>query len=59
VDVHFAHSYASWERGLNENTNGFFRQYSPKARELLDFKPEELELAMNRLYHRPRKSLNY
>jgi len=59
VDVYFAHPYASWERGLNENTNGLFRQYFPKDSELLDVKPEELEKAENRLNHRPRKSLGY
>ena len=59
VDIYFAHPYASWERGLSENTNGLFRQYFPKDRELLDVKPEELEHAVNRLNHRPRKSLDY
>ncbi|MEF8799145.1 MAG: IS30 family transposase [Candidatus Bipolaricaulota bacterium] len=59
LDVYFAHPYSSWQRGLNENTNGLFRQYFPKDRELLEVKPEELEPAADILNHGPRKSLNY
>ena len=29
VQFFFAHPYASWERGLNENTNGLIRRYLP------------------------------
>jgi IS30 family transposase len=30
IDIPFAHPYRSWERGLNEHTNGLLRQYRPE-----------------------------
>lgn len=30
IDFFFAHPYAAWERGANENVNGLVRQYIPK-----------------------------
>jgi len=35
--IYFAHPYASWERGLNENTNGLVRQYFPKKFDFAKF----------------------
>ena len=57
--IYFAHPYASWERGLNENTNGLIRQYFPKHRDLTTVTDAEVQEVMNKLNHRPRKSLGY
>ena len=59
ASIYFAHPYCSWERGLNENTNGLLRQYFPKASNFLKVSSEQLEHAVHRLNHRPRKCLNY
>lgn len=57
--IYFAHPYSSWERGVNENTNGLIRQYFPKGRELITVAREEIEHAMDLLNHRPRKTLGF
>ena len=59
IKVYFAHPYSSWERGVNENTNGLIRQYFPKNRELTSVTREKIEQAMERLNHRPRKTLGF
>lgn len=55
----FATPYHSWERGLNEHTNGLLRQYVPKDRALDDLTQEELDRIEMLLNTRPRKVLNY
>jgi transposase, IS30 family len=57
--VYFAHPYASWERGLNENTNGLVRQYFPKKYEFAKITDQDLQLVEDRLNNRPRKTLGY
>ena len=59
TQFYFAHPYSSWERGLNENTNGLIRQYFPKKSSLATIDKREVELAQNKLNDRPRKSINY
>lgn len=59
VDCYFAHPYASWERGTNENTNGLIRQYLPKDRDLKNISMEEETWIMDKLNLRPRKCLDF
>ena len=59
ANIYFAHPYASWEQGLNENTNGLIRQYLPKSRPLDNVTQKELKHIMDQLNHRPRKSLGF
>ena len=59
ADVYFAHPYSSWERGLNENTNGLLRQYFPKSTDFKKVEQKEVRLALQRLNFRPRKDLDF
>ncbi len=59
TDIYFVHPYHSWERGLNENTNGLLRQYSPKGMDLTEVTQKQEKWATNRLNHRPRKVLSF
>lgn len=59
ADVYFARPYHSWERGTNENTNGLLRQFFPKGMSLKNLDSIEVDTALYRLNHRPRKCLAY
>jgi len=59
TDFYFAHPYSSWERGLNEHTNGLIRQYLPKKTDFTQISKEEIITIQDKLNHRPRKVLNY
>ncbi len=59
ADTYFAHPYHSWERGLNENTNGLLRQYFPKGVSLETVTRDDVVNTMLKLNHRPRKCLDY
>jgi len=56
---YFAHPYSSWERGLNEQVNGLVRQYFPKRHDFATIMDSEITHVMERLNHRPRKTLGY
>lgn len=59
TDFFFAHPYSSWERGLNENTNGLIRQYIKKGSQLTSVDDALLNVITDRLNERPRKALGY
>jgi Transposase and inactivated derivatives, IS30 family len=59
ADFFFAHPYHSWERGVNENTNGLVRQYFPKKMAFEQITDEQIQAVEDKLNSRPRKRLGY
>jgi transposase, IS30 family len=59
ASFYFCHPYSSWERGLNENTNGLIRQFFPKHMKFDTITDEQIKLVEDNLNNRPRKSLGY
>lgn len=57
--IYFAHPYSSWERGLNENTNGLIRQYFPKGSCFQKINNDDVKRVEDILNNRPRKTLGY
>lgn len=57
--VYFADPYSSWQRGLNENTNGLLRQYFPKKCDFLAVSPQDFRAVLHSLNTRPRKRLGF
>lgn len=57
--VYFADPYSAWQRGLNEQVNGLIRQYLPKKTDLRNVTEDQLQFIMDRLNHRPRKTLGF
>lgn len=59
IDIYFAQPYCSWQRGINENTNGLLRQYLPKKTNFSNLTQQELKAYVDKLNNRPRKKLGY
>ena len=57
--VYFAKPYHSWQRGLNENTNGLLRRFFPKGMKIAGLTKKEIEQAQLLINIRPRKALGY
>ena len=58
-NYYFCHPYSSWERGLNEYTNGLIRQYIPKGSSFENITQERIQEVEDKINHRPRKNLGW
>ena len=56
---YFANPYHSWERGLNEHTNGLIRRFYPKGTDFNNVTDDDIEQLEHILNTRGRASLGY
>ena len=59
VVFYFAHPYSSWERGLNENTNGLIRQYIPKGTSFEGITDKYIKQIQYKINSRSRETLGF
>ncbi|MBT7274640.1 MAG: IS30 family transposase, partial [Campylobacteraceae bacterium] len=59
LKFYFCDPYSSWQRGLNEHTNGLVREYIPKKSSFENVNQTQINIIQNRLNNRPRKILKY
>ena len=59
LNFFFAHPYSSWERGLNEYTNGLIRQYIIKGTDFKLYSDDFIKQVQHKLNSRPRKKLGF
>ncbi len=57
--VYFADTYASWQRGSNENANGRLRRFIPRTTDLSKLSSQKLRRLVERLNMQPRKCLGW
>jgi IS30 family transposase len=57
--TYFAKPYQSWQRGLNENTNGLLRRFYPKGFAIGQLTEQDIAVTKMLINFRPRKSLGY
>lgn len=55
----FAQPYKSWQRGLNEHTNGLIREYFPKGTDFSLISDLFIAHIQNKINSRPRSVLNF
>ena len=55
--IYYANPYRAWERGSNENANGFVRYVVKKGMRIRDWSREEIRHLQNWINHYPRRIL--
>jgi IS30 family transposase len=59
MKFYFTKTYASWQRGTNENRNGLVRFYLPKETDLNRITAAQIRRVEDKINNRPMKCLNY
>ncbi|MCP4398716.1 MAG: IS30 family transposase [bacterium] len=59
TQLYYAHPYASWERGSNENGNRMIRRFIPKGADIADYNREKIREIQNWINGYPRKILQF
>lgn len=57
TSIYYCNAYASWERGSNENLNGFIRYFIPKGTKLKEIREREIKKLEEFTNKYPRKIL--
>lgn len=58
TQIYDAHAYSSWERGSNENFNGFIRYFIPKGTAIKNIRETEIKELEKFINNYPRKIFN-
>lgn len=58
-DIYYCHSYASWEKGSNENHNRMIRRFFPKGTDFSKVTKKEVEKVERWMNNYPRKILGW
>lgn len=59
TSLFYAHPYASWERGTNENTNRIIRRFIAKGRKIESFTRRNVQTIQEWINHYPRRILDF
>ncbi len=59
IKCYFAHPYAAWQRGSNEQINGLIRRYLPKGTDFGKIDKDQIKKIERLINNRPRRCLGF